>query len=188
MYILAISSFKILTSFCNWAGWFESYLVENPRKHVFACCGSFFIVPGERPYVSDYAGRGKSYCQSGHLTRYQKIHLTYTPWHASFLLFSGERPYFCAYPGCGKSFCQSGQLKTHQRLHTGEKPFACSVEGEFSTTLPPSFDFLQHCCTSQRNMYNFSLFKNWLLLLDESFVIQGGVFLARLHEVQGELL
>lgn len=46
------------------------------------------------------------------------------------LLFSGERPYTCDYPGCVKSFCQSGQLKTHQRLHTGEKPFACSIEGK----------------------------------------------------------
>ena len=33
-------SFKILASFCSWAGWFESYLVENPRRQVFAWCGS----------------------------------------------------------------------------------------------------------------------------------------------------
>ena len=39
--ILAISkSFKILASFCSWAGWFECYLVENPLRHVFAWCGS----------------------------------------------------------------------------------------------------------------------------------------------------
>ena len=36
--ILAIS--KVLASFCSRAGWFESYLVENPRRHVFAWCGS----------------------------------------------------------------------------------------------------------------------------------------------------
>ena len=31
---LAISSvLKILARFCSWAGWFESYLVENPRRH-----------------------------------------------------------------------------------------------------------------------------------------------------------
>ena len=41
MYTCYIKKFKILTSFCSWAGWFESYLVENPRRHIFACYGSF---------------------------------------------------------------------------------------------------------------------------------------------------
>ena len=36
-----IQSFKILASFCSWAGWFESYLVENSRRDVFAWCGSY---------------------------------------------------------------------------------------------------------------------------------------------------
>ena len=35
MYTCFIQSFKILTSFCSSAGWFESY-----QRHVFACCGS----------------------------------------------------------------------------------------------------------------------------------------------------
>ena len=35
-----IQSCMILASFCSWAGWFESYLVENPRRHVFVWCGS----------------------------------------------------------------------------------------------------------------------------------------------------
>ena len=35
-----IQSFKILANFCNWAGWFESYLVEKKRRHIFAWCGS----------------------------------------------------------------------------------------------------------------------------------------------------
>ena len=36
-----MQSFKVLASFCSWAGWFESYLVENPQRHVFAWCGSY---------------------------------------------------------------------------------------------------------------------------------------------------
>ena len=40
MYTCFVQSFKILASFCSWAGWFESHLVENPRRHVFARCGS----------------------------------------------------------------------------------------------------------------------------------------------------
>ena len=43
--VLAISqNFKILASFCSWAGWFESKLVESPRRHIFAWCGSYIHV------------------------------------------------------------------------------------------------------------------------------------------------
>ena len=31
MYTCYIQSFKILASFCGWAGWCESYLVKNPQ-------------------------------------------------------------------------------------------------------------------------------------------------------------
>ena len=40
MYTCSIQRFKIVASFCSWAGWIESYLVENPRRHIFAWCGS----------------------------------------------------------------------------------------------------------------------------------------------------
>ena len=40
MYTCYIQSFKILSNFCSWAGWFKCYLVENPRRHIFAWCGS----------------------------------------------------------------------------------------------------------------------------------------------------
>ena len=43
MYTCYIQSFKILASFCSWAGWFESYLVENLRRHVFAWYGSIEV-------------------------------------------------------------------------------------------------------------------------------------------------
>ena len=39
MYTCYIQTFKILWAF-SWAGWFESYLFENPQRHVFAQCGS----------------------------------------------------------------------------------------------------------------------------------------------------
>ena len=41
MYTCYVQSFKILASFCSCVGWFESYLVENPQRHVFAWCGSY---------------------------------------------------------------------------------------------------------------------------------------------------
>ena len=40
MYTCYTQSFKILASFCSLAGWFESYLFENPRRHIFAWRGS----------------------------------------------------------------------------------------------------------------------------------------------------
>ena len=43
MYTCYIQNFKILASFCSWAGWFESCLVANPRRHIFAWCGSFNV-------------------------------------------------------------------------------------------------------------------------------------------------
>ena len=38
MYTCYIQSFKILVGFCCWTGCFESYLVKNAWKHVFAWC------------------------------------------------------------------------------------------------------------------------------------------------------
>ena len=35
MYSCYIQSFKSLASFCSWAGWFESYMVEKPPKTRF---------------------------------------------------------------------------------------------------------------------------------------------------------
>ena len=39
--ICYIQNVKILASFCGWAGWLESDLVDNPRRHIFAWCGSY---------------------------------------------------------------------------------------------------------------------------------------------------
>ena len=44
MYTCCIQSFKILASFYSWAGWFESYLVEYPRRHIFAWHGSITVM------------------------------------------------------------------------------------------------------------------------------------------------
>ena len=41
MYTCYIPCCKILASLCSLADWFESYLVANSRRHVFAWCGSW---------------------------------------------------------------------------------------------------------------------------------------------------
>jgi len=42
---------------------------------------------------------------------------------------TGERPFACEVEGCGYSATQSQHLAAHARTHTGERPFACKVEG-----------------------------------------------------------
>ena len=56
MYTCYIQSFNILASFCSWAGWFECYLVENPRRHIFVWCGSivFIAYPSLDNYTNHY--------------------------------------------------------------------------------------------------------------------------------------
>ena len=43
MYTCYIQSFKILVSFCSWAGWSEPYLVKNPGSYIFTWCGSIIM-------------------------------------------------------------------------------------------------------------------------------------------------
>ena len=43
MYTCYIQSVKILASFCSWAGWLESDLVDNSRRQAFVWCGSYNI-------------------------------------------------------------------------------------------------------------------------------------------------
>ena len=45
------------------------------------------------------------------------------------LTHTGEKPYACKVDGCGAAFTTSSILHVHMRMHTGEKPFACKVDG-----------------------------------------------------------
>jgi hypothetical protein len=42
---------------------------------------------------------------------------------------TGEKPYACQVEGCGYTCSDSSALAKHTRRHTGEKPYACQVEG-----------------------------------------------------------
>ena len=41
IYRCLTQNYKILASFCSWAGWFESYPVTNPQRQVFSWRGLF---------------------------------------------------------------------------------------------------------------------------------------------------
>ena len=56
MYICYSQSLRILASFCSWAGWFDSYLVENLRRHIFAWHGSYSWWRFSLLWVTKYGG------------------------------------------------------------------------------------------------------------------------------------
>ncbi len=47
----------------------------------------------------------------------------------SFGCNADHASHHCTWQGCGQSFQQAEHLQTHTLTHTGEKPYACSVEG-----------------------------------------------------------
>ena len=44
MYTCYIQRFKTLASFCSETGWFESYLVENPRRHILCDVAQIYFI------------------------------------------------------------------------------------------------------------------------------------------------
>ena len=57
MPLVSISEISRLASRCSWADLFESYLVENPRRHIFAWCGSYILLPTRHPSMHSESPR-----------------------------------------------------------------------------------------------------------------------------------
>ncbi|KAJ1661624.1 transcriptional repressor [Coemansia sp. RSA 1813] len=61
-------------------------------------------VPAKRKYVCTFAGCGKAFTTSGHLSRHFRIH-------------TGEKNYHCLYPGCASRFSRQDNMMQHYRTH-----------------------------------------------------------------------
>lgn len=89
----ALSTNNIRCKICSRVFPREKSLQAHMRTHT-----------GERPYVCDYPGCGKSFCQSGQLKTHQRLH-------------TGEKPFICSVEGCTSRF-------THANRHCSDHPFA----------------------------------------------------------------
>ncbi|KAJ2552414.1 transcriptional repressor [Coemansia sp. RSA 1933] len=61
-------------------------------------------IPAKRKYVCTFAGCGKAFTTSGHLSRHFRIH-------------TGEKNYCCLYPGCTSRFSRQDNMMQHYRTH-----------------------------------------------------------------------
>ncbi|XP_001654769.2 zinc finger protein 490 [Aedes aegypti] len=74
---------------------------------------------GERKFVCDFKGCGKTFALQGTLTVHKKLH-------------TQEKQFDCEF--CSKSFLYKWLLVKHHRTHTGERPYECDIcHKKFST-------------------------------------------------------
>ena len=64
MYTCYIQSFKILASFCSWAGWFESYLVEDPQDTFSRDVAHVIELMGMNPFLQNFGDETESLASS----------------------------------------------------------------------------------------------------------------------------
>ncbi|XP_019555040.2 zinc finger and SCAN domain-containing protein 31 [Aedes albopictus] len=74
---------------------------------------------GERKFVCDFEGCGKSFALQGTLTVHKKVH-------------TQDKQFGCEF--CSKTFLYKWLLVKHHRTHTGERPYECDIcSKRFST-------------------------------------------------------
>ncbi|KAJ2844463.1 transcriptional repressor, partial [Coemansia erecta] len=83
-----------------------SMSMSMPMPMPMSCTQSVIprTIPAKRKYVCTFAGCGKAFTTSGHLSRHFRIH-------------TGEKNYHCLHPGCTSRFSRQDNMMQHYRTH-----------------------------------------------------------------------
>eukprot|EP00871_Galdieria_phlegrea_P004861 jgi/Galph1/5376/GphlegSOOS_G4024.1 len=105
------------------------------------------IHTGERPYVCNQPGCGKTFTRSDHLRRHQWSH-------------QETKPFACNFTGCDKTFATKQRLDRHLATHSNSGKFSCPVP-ECNKTFLKKKKLSEHCWSHHMDeLSNSVLFQN----------------------------
>nr|CAB3267950.1 zic-like protein ZicL [Phallusia mammillata] len=97
---------------CYWAGCSRA---AKAFKAKYKLVNHLRVHTGEKPFVCNFPGCGKTFGRSENLKIHKRTH-------------TGEKPFPCKFPGCDRRFGNSSDRKKHSYMHNTEKLYTCHYE------------------------------------------------------------